>query len=90
MPENGGNNVAEDYILVRRCYYEALLRLFGRVQAVMDLIEHDSFISITGLCHMLGRPDIAEKIEKREEDERTAYLKWLNGGGDDETEKADS
>lgn len=84
MPENGGNNVAEDYILVRRCYYEALLKMTGRVQAVMDLIEHDSFISITGLCHMLGRPDIADELEKREEDEKTAYLKWMNGGKEDE------
>lgn len=90
IEKNGGNNVAEDYILVRRCYYEALLKMIGRVQAVMDLVENDSFISITGLCHMLGRPDIAEKIEEGEKVEREAYIKWVTGGEEDETEKADS
>lgn len=79
--ENGN-----DYIMVQRCYYEALLKLSGRIQAVMDLIEHDSFISITDLCYMLCRPDIAEKIEQRDAEEREAYIKWVTGGKDENIE----
>lgn len=83
-------NVVDDYILVRRCYYESLLKLQGRVQAVMDLVENDSFVSLTALCHMLCRPDIAEKIEKRDEEEKEAYIKWLNGGEKNETEEVNA
>ena len=67
----------ENTVVLPREEYEEYIDTETRVSVLLTLLKEDGVVSVREICLILGRPDVAKEIEKKEEKKREEYRKML-------------